>query len=351
MPLVIGVRFHPATKIYFFDAAGFEDLQSGESVVVETARGEEIGRAIVAPHEVTDAEIISRLRPVLRRATPADLSLMDHYRQKEQEALEKCRARIQERNLPMKLVRAEYSYNGRHLVFFFTSEKRVDFRELVQDLARLFRARIELRQVGVRDEAKLLGGIGKCGLALCCSTWLPDFHPVSIKMAKQQDLPLSPMEISGACGRLLCCLAYEEDHYAETKKRLPRRGEMVDTPRGRGKVVGVNAVKESLLVELESGVVFEHLTGQPEAGEPAPAPRLEREPASQPARAAAPRSERRPAAGTGRGQAPRDGRKPRQERGSRSPAEPVAPPAQPQDRPPGSRRSRKKRKKPSAAPQ
>ncbi len=299
MPLVIGVRFHPATKIYFFDAGGFEDMTAGEEVVVETARGEEVGRAIVAPHEVTDAEIVSRLRPIVRRASPVDLTQMAFYRNKEQEALAKCRDKVREHNLPMKLVRAEYSYNGRHLVFFFTSEKRVDFRDLVQELARTFKARIELRQVGVRDEAKLLGGIGKCGLTLCCSTWLADFHPVSIKMAKQQDLPLSPMEISGVCGRLLCCLAYEEDHYAETKKRLPRRGDVIDTPRGKGRVVGVNAVKESVQVELESGVVFEH-TGE-----------------EQPAVEAAPL--------------------------------PPAPP-RPQEKAPGTRRSRKKRKKPSAAP-
>jgi len=302
MPLVIGVRFHPATKIYFFDAAGFEDLAAGEQVVVETTRGEEVGQAIVAPHDVTDAEIVSRLRPIVRRATAVDLSQMAHYRRKEQEALELCRQKVREHGLPMKLVRAEYSYNGRHLVFFFTSEKRVDFRNLVQDLARAFKARIELRQVGVRDEAKMLGGIGKCGLVLCCSTWLADFHPVSIKMAKQQDLPLSPMEISGVCGRLLCCLSYEEDHYAETKKRMPRRGDVIETPRGKGRVVGVNAVKESVMVELESGVVFEHATAEQPATQAPPLPT------------------------------------------------PSSPPSRVQDKAPGSRRSRKKRKKPSAAP-
>jgi cell fate regulator YaaT (PSP1 superfamily) len=303
MPLVIGVRFHPATKIYFFDAAGFEDMRAGEQVVVETARGEEVGRAIIAPHEVTNADIVSRLRPIVRRATASDLSQLTFYRNKEKETLEKCREKIREHGLPMKLVRAEYSYNGHQLVFFFTSEKRVDFRDLVQDLARTFKARIELRQVGVRDEAKLLGGIGKCGLTLCCSTWLPDFRPVSIKMAKQQDLPLSPMEISGVCGRLLCCLSYEEEHYAETKKRLPRRGEFIDTPRGRAKVIGVNAVKESVQVELETGVVFEHMGS---------------EQAEQPAVVAAPA--------------------------------PAPIPPRPQEKAPGSRRSRKKRKKPSAAP-
>lgn len=277
MPLVIGVRFHPATKIYYFDAKGFEDLAAGEAVVVETTRGEEVGRAVIAPREVTDAEIIARLRPVVRRASAVDLTQMTFYRHKEQEALERCREKVVEHHLPMKLVRAEYSYNGRHLVFFFTAEKRIDFRDLVQDLARSFKARIELRQIGVRDEAKLLGGIGKCGLTLCCTTWLTDFEPVSIKMAKQQDLPLSPMEISGVCGRLLCCLAYEEEHYAEAKKRLPRRGDIIDTPRGRGRVVGVNAVKDSVQIELESEVVvevaYQDLTAPPcRPPEPEPAP-------------------------------------------------------------------------------
>jgi cell fate regulator YaaT (PSP1 superfamily) len=270
MPLVIGVRFHPATKIYYFDAAGYEDLTAGEEVVVETIRGEEVGRAVLAPREVTDAEIVSHLRRVVRRASAVDLTQMTFYRHKEQEALERCREKVQEHNLPMKLVRAEYSYNGRHLVLFFTAEKRVDFRDLVQDLARSFKARVELRQIGVRDEAKLLGGIGKCGLTLCCTSWLADFEPVSIKMAKQQDLPLSPMEISGVCGRLLCCLAYEEQHYAETKARLPRRGDIIDTPRGKGRVVGVNAVKESVQVELESEVVIEVADQDLEAPPPRP---------------------------------------------------------------------------------
>jgi cell fate regulator YaaT (PSP1 superfamily) len=278
MPLVIGVRFHPATKIYYFDATGYEDLAAGEEVVVETMRGEEVGRAVIAPREVTDAEIVSTLRRVVRRASAVDLTQMTFYRHKEREALERCREKVEEHGLPMKLVRAEYSYNGKHLVIFFTAEKRVDFRDLVQDLGRSFKARIELRQIGVRDEAKLLGGIGKCGLTLCCTTWLTDFEPVSIKMAKLQDLPLSPMEISGVCGRLLCCLGYEEKHYAEARQRLPRRGDVIDTLRGKGKVVGVNAVKDSVQVELENEVrievAYQDLTAPPaRPEEPAPARR------------------------------------------------------------------------------
>jgi cell fate regulator YaaT (PSP1 superfamily) len=257
MPLVIGVRFNPATKVYYFDPAGLEDLTVGEEVVVETARGEEIGKVIIAPRQVTTNEIVGRLKGVRRRASALDLTEMAYYRYKEQDALERCREKAQEHNLPMKIVRAEYNYDGRRLTFFFAAEKRVDFRKLVQDLARSFKARIELRQIGVRDEAKLLGGIGKCGLSLCCSTWLTEFDPVSIKMAKQQDLPLSPMEISGVCGRLLCCLAYEREYYAETRSKLPRRGEVIDTPQGRGKVIQVNVIKEALQVELENRIVVE----------------------------------------------------------------------------------------------
>ncbi len=257
MPLVIGVRFNPATKVYYFDPADFEDLQVGEEVVVETARGEEIGKVIIAPHQVSDKEIVGRLKGVRRRASALDLTEMAYYRFKERDALRRCREKAQEHNLPMKIVRAEYNYSGRRLTFFFTAEKRVDFRKLVQDLGRSFKARIELRQIGVRDEAKLMGGIGKCGLSLCCTTWLTEFDPVSIKMAKQQDLPLSPMEISGVCGRLLCCLAYEREYYAETRRKLPRRGDVVDTPQGRGKVLQVNVIKETLEIELENQITVE----------------------------------------------------------------------------------------------
>lgn len=257
MPLVVGVRFNPATKVYYFDPTDFRDLTVAEYVVVETSRGEEAGRVVIPPRQVTDQEIVGRLKSVIRRASAVDLTQMTYYRFKEQDALGRCQQKVQQHELPMKVVRAEYNYDGSRLVFFFTAEKRVDFRRLVQDLARSFRARIELRQIGVRDEAKLMGGIGRCGLPLCCSTWLAEFNPVSIKMAKQQDLPLSPMEISGVCGRLLCCLAYENDHYAEVKQRLPRRGKVIDTPHGRGKVVQVNVIAETVQVELENQVTVE----------------------------------------------------------------------------------------------
>lgn len=257
MPQVVGVRFNPAGKVYYFDPTGFEYLTVGEYVVVETSRGEEAGKVVIPPRQVSDQDIVGRLKSVTRRASALDLTQMTYYRFKEQDAVVRCQQKVQEHELPMKVVRAEYNYDGSRLVFFFTAEKRVDFRVLVQDLARSFRARIELRQIGVRDEAKLMGGIGRCGLTLCCSSWLTEFNPVSIKMAKQQDLPLSPMEISGVCGRLLCCLAYENDYYAEAKQKLPKQGKVIDTPHGRGKVVQVHAITETVQVELENQVTVE----------------------------------------------------------------------------------------------
>jgi cell fate regulator YaaT (PSP1 superfamily) len=278
MPLVVGIRFNRAGKVYYFAPAQFKDLKVGEYVVVETARGEEAGRIVIPPHQVSDKEIVRRLKPITRRASALDLTQMAYYQFKEQEALARCQDKVLEHNLPMKIVRAEFNYDGSRLVFFFASEKRVDFRKLVQDLARSFRARIELRQIGVRDEAKLMGGIGRCGLSLCCATWLTEFNPVSIKMAKLQDLPLSPMDISGVCGRLLCCLAYESDFYAEAKKKLPKRGKVIDTPHGRGKVTQVDMVKESVQVELENQITVEvshqELVNMTQA--PAQAPRRRR---------------------------------------------------------------------------
>ena len=257
MPLIVGIRFNPAGKIYYFDPTGFEDAHMGQYLVVETSRGEEVGRVVIPPGNVDDDEVTKRLKSVKRPATALDLTQMAFYRHKEQQALARCQEKVHEHNLPMKIVRAEYNYDGSRLVFFFAAEKRVDFRSLVQDLARSFRARIELRQIGVRDEAKLLGGMGRCGLTLCCSTWLTEFSPVSIKMAKLQDLPLSPMDISGVCGRLLCCLAYESDPYAAIKEKLPRVGKVIETPHGRGKVIQINVVKETVQVELENQVTVE----------------------------------------------------------------------------------------------
>jgi len=257
MPQVVGIRFKPTTKIYYFDPAGLQDLREGAYVVVETARARELGRIVIPPKEVAQQEIVGQLKPVIRKATPPDLAEAQYYAGRERQALQKGREKAAEHGLPIKMIRAEYNFDGSRLVFFFTAEQRVDFRALVRDLARIFHARIELRQVGVRDEAKLVKGLGPCGRPLCCTTHLCEFVPVSIKMAKQQNLPLSPMEISGLCGRLLCCLTYENAYYQEVHKKMPRAGEIVSTTYGIGKVMGHNVLKEVLRVQLDSGVTVE----------------------------------------------------------------------------------------------
>ncbi|MBI2953170.1 MAG: stage 0 sporulation family protein [Chloroflexi bacterium] len=251
MPEIVGVRFKRAGKIYYFSPGGL-DLEVEERVVVETARGSEIGYVVIAPKQILDSEIQEPLRPVLRKASPEELHQMDVFKGKERDALRKCGEKIAHHGLPMKLVGAEYNFDGSRLTFYFTADGRVDFRELVKDLGATFRTRIELRQIGVRDEAKMLGGLGRCGRALCCSSFLGDFSPVSIKMAKDQDLPLNPMKISGICGRLLCCLSYENETYCAGRQHLPHTGEQVSTPHGPGKVVGVNVIKDSISVRLES---------------------------------------------------------------------------------------------------
>ncbi len=248
---VVGIKFRNSAKVYFFSPAGLDDLQVGEFVIVETARGREAGEVAFAPRDVPDEAIPGQLKGILRRANALDLTMMEKYHQLEKRALYRCREMVVEHGLPMKVIRAEYNFDGTHLTFYFTAEKRVDFRALVKDLAHAFRVRIELRQVGVRDEVKLLGGYGLCGRPHCCATWLPEFRPISIRMAKHQDLPLSPMEISGVCGRLLCCLAYEDDFYVAVKERMPRVGQRVRTPKGVGRVTLLNVIQESVTVELE----------------------------------------------------------------------------------------------------
>jgi len=257
MPLIVGIRFKAATKIYYFDPAGLEDVHQGDYVVVETARAREMGKVVIPPKEVPQEEIVGQLKPIIRRATAVDLTNAQYYASREEQALQKCREKVTEYGLPIKVIRAEYNFDGSHLVFFFTSEQRIDFRALVRDLARVFRTRIELRQVGVRDEAKLIEGLGPCGRPLCCTTHLCEFIPVSIKMAKQQNLPLSPMEISGMCGRLLCCLTYENTYYQEAQEKMPQKGEIIRTADGVGKVTGYNVLKETVQVELDSGITVE----------------------------------------------------------------------------------------------
>jgi cell fate regulator YaaT (PSP1 superfamily) len=257
MPEVVGVRFREAGRIYYFDPAGFENLKVGTYIVVDTARGEDIGQVVIVPKQMANDKVVGQLKGILRRAEPWDLLRMQHFRNREKQALEKCRQKIAEYGLPMKVIKAEYNYDGSLLVFHFTAEKRVDFRKLVKELARTFRSRIELKQIGVRDEAKMIGDLGCCGRPLCCASFLCEFNPVSIRMAKLQDLPLSPMEISGICGRLLCCLVYENDYYAEVKNRLPKVGDVIVTPHGPGKVIGINALRETLNVELDNEATIE----------------------------------------------------------------------------------------------
>lgn len=261
MPTVIGVRFKDSGKTYHFDPCAVQ-LVVGDWAIVETVRGPELGRVAAAPAELPTEEILGDLRPVLRRASQADMDQLAHLQHYVDDALTICAEKVAEHKLPMTLIKAEYNFDGSRLTFFFTSDKRVDFRALVRDLARAFHTRIELRQVGPRDEAKLLGGIGPCGRALCCSTFLPDFARVSIKMAKDQDLPLNPVKISGVCGRLLCCLSYEHEQYLDIKAELPQRGAWVQTAEGPGEVVAVSVVRESVTVELGNGNTIECTAAQ-----------------------------------------------------------------------------------------
>jgi cell fate regulator YaaT (PSP1 superfamily) len=263
MPVVVGIRFKDSGKTYFFDPNGFTTLEQGEQVIVETVRGLELAKVAYAPHNVSEGEIVGELRPVIRRAEQSDFDRIRLLGERHDEVLARCADKIGEHNLPMRLVKAEYSFDGSRLTFYFSADKRIDFRALVRDLARSFKTRIELRQIGPRDEAKLLGGIGPCGRTLCCATFLPDYARVSIKMAKDQDLPLNPSKISGVCGRLLCCLSYEHDQYLQIKAELPRRGAWVQTPDGPGEVVAVNVVRETVTVELSgSGVQEEYSPAQ-----------------------------------------------------------------------------------------
>ena len=256
MAEIVGIRFRRAGRIYYFDPAGI-DLEVNEYVVVKTARGLELGQVVIAPTQVVASELTEPLKPVIRKAEPEDVNRAREFAEKESEALAECGELIAKLNLPMKLLTAEYNIDGGRLTFYFSAEERVDFRELVKELTQYFKTRVELRQVGARDEAKLVGGYGRCGRPLCCMNFLSEFAPVSIKMAKEQDLPLNPMKISGVCGRLLCCLTYEREMYRDMKAKLPKEGQEVSTSMGVAKVVGGNALKETVLVELESEATVE----------------------------------------------------------------------------------------------
>lgn len=250
MTEVISVKFKNRGKVYFFDPHGIA-VRTGEKVVVETSRGLELAECVQGNHAVSDETVVQPLRSLARIATKDDLRIEEINRRREKEAFAICKQKIVEHGLDMKLVDVECSFEGNKTMFFFTSDGRVDFRELVKDLASVFRNRIELRQIGVRDEAKMIGGLGCCGRELCCSSYLDDFHPVSINMAKDQNLSLNPAKISGVCGRLMCCLKYEHEAYAELQKVTPRQGSVVDTPEGRGKVVSTQMLRCTCKVQLD----------------------------------------------------------------------------------------------------
>lgn len=248
---VVGVRFRTAGKIYYFDPKDLE-LPLGSHVIVETARGVEYGTVMVPPKGVTDDEVVQPLKPVLRASTPEDDKTEQKNREKERQAYKTCQEKIQKHKLNMKLVEAEYTFDNNKLLFYFTADGRIDFRELVKDLASVFKTRIELRQVGVRDETKIVGGIGICGRALCCHSYLSEFIPVSIKMAKEQNLSLNPTKISGVCGRLMCCLKNEEETYEYLNSRLPGIGDRVMTVDGlKGEVSSVNVLRQMVKVLVE----------------------------------------------------------------------------------------------------
>lgn len=247
---VIGIRFKPVGKIYYFNPSGF-DIKVGDHVVVETVRGVEYGEVVISK-KISEKEFDKPLKSVMRVATAEDDRKNEENHKKTKDAFKQCEEKIKKHGLKMNLVDAEYTFDGSKLLFYFTADGRIDFRELVKDLATVFKTRIELRQIGVRDESKIMGSLGVCGRGVCCSEFLGEFMPVSIKMAKEQGLSLNPTKISGTCGRLMCCLKYEQDGYEELLKGLPKRGAVVETPGGRGRVENVNVLKQKIHVKLDN---------------------------------------------------------------------------------------------------
>ncbi len=248
---IVGVRFKKVGKVYHFDPNGLE-LKIGEIVVVETTRGVELGEIAVSNHEIDEEQVRKPLRPVLRKANDEDFAVLEENKVKEKEAFAICQEKIKKHGLDMKLVEVEYTFDNSKIIFSFTAEGRIDFRELVKELASIYRTRIELRQIGARDESKALGSIGVCGRGLCCAQFLGEFEPVSIKMAKEQGLSLNPTKISGACGRLMCCLKFEQDTYEALLKKTPRAGSVVETPDGIGVVEYVSLIRGLLKVRIEN---------------------------------------------------------------------------------------------------
>ena len=252
MKKIVGVRFKKPGKIYFFDPEDLE-INLGDKVIVETAMGDELGEVVINKRELPNDKITNPLKKVIRIATNQDLKKMEHYKSKEPEALKICSEKIKQQKLDMNLTDVEYKFDGSKIIFYFTAEGRIDFRELVKELASVFKTRIELRQIGVRDEVRRIGGNGVCGRELCCCSFLGNFEIVSIKMAKEQNISLNPSKISGNCGRLMCCLKYEQDVYEEKLERLPKVGAIVKTPEGEGVVDGVEILKEQIKVKFRDG--------------------------------------------------------------------------------------------------
>lgn len=263
MPIVVGIRFKKAGKVYYFDPINM-NIAKGDFAIVETIRGVEYGEVVIGPKDVSEEEVVSPLKPVIRKANEADAKVYEENCRKQKEAFSICEEKINFHQLPMKLIDVEYTFDVNKIIFYFTAEGRIDFRDLVKDLAAVFRTRIELRQIGVRDEAKMLGGIGCCGRPLCCATFLGDFEPVSIRMAKDQSLSLNPAKISGICGRLMCCLKYENHMYEgncnqsckSCREFIPRPGQKVVTPLGEGMVRSVNRKQHLVTVELAADNVL-----------------------------------------------------------------------------------------------
>lgn len=255
MKKIIGVKFKRPGKIYFFDP-GFLEINKNDSVIVETAMGEELGKVVVPKREIEESKLSTPLKRVIRVATKEDLQNLEKYKAKEPDALKICKEKIAKYQLDMNLIDVEYKFDGSKILFYFTADGRIDFRDLVKDLASVFKTRIELRQIGVRDEVKRIGGNGVCGRELCCCSFLDNFETVSIKMAKEQNIALNPSKISGNCGRLMCCLKYEQEAYSEKLSRLPKIGAIVKTESGEGTVEGVEILKEVLKVKIKDGEDF-----------------------------------------------------------------------------------------------
>ncbi|MFC1952994.1 stage 0 sporulation family protein [Chloroflexota bacterium] len=258
MAEIVGVRFKRAGKVYYFDPAGI-DLEVNEQVIVETTQGVELGQVAIASKQVLNGDVDKPLKPIMRKAEEGDIHRAQELEAREAEALVECGKLIEKMDLPMKLLSAEYNLDGSRLSLYFSAAERVDFRDLVRELARLLKVRVEMRQTGPRDEARMVGGCGRCGRPLCCASFLTEFTPVAMRMAKDQGLPLNPMKISGVCGRLMCCLGYENEQYRDMKGKLPKNGQWVSTATGTAKVISSNPLKETVLVEQENQVTVELL--------------------------------------------------------------------------------------------